>query len=184
MSTWTGTHSVEESHALERYTPKDITNAKDFNKEIQSIDRNQALNMVDKYKYKKQLMRTVFLAKQQEINHHLDSFENYLVARKDVESKTIALEAQKAIMVLEREQLDMMKNMGLSHSSEISDTLIKSGTMLTAKLEEVAESKMESEIKVNVIKSIRIVWEKTNCRIMESVDTYMEELSAKEKARI
>ena len=184
MSTWSGTVEHQESDALERYTPKDITNAKDFSKEIQRIEHNQALTLMDKYRYKKQLMRTVFIAKQQEVGHHLDSFENYLMARKDVESKTIALEAQKAIMVLEREQLNMMKSLGLSHSDEISNTLIKSGQMLTDRLREVEDSDMETDIKKMVYSNIRKVWEKTNTRILESVDTYMEELYAKERARI
>lgn len=183
MGTWTG-KSDYETDALERYTPKDITNAKDFSREIQQIENNQALTMVDKYKYKKQLMRAVFQAKQEEVSHHLDSFENYLMARKDVEAKTIALEAQKAIMTLEREQLEVMKNLGLSHTDEISNTLIKSGTMLTGKLREVEASDMDMDIKKMIMGNIRMVWDKTNSRILENVDTYMDELYAREKARI
>ena len=183
MSTWSS-NSHKETDALERYTPRDITNAKDFSREVQQIENNQALSIVDKYKYKKQLMRAVFFAKQQEVSHHLDSFENYLMARKDVEAKTIALEAQKAIMVLEREQLEVMKKMGLSHTDEIANTLIKSGTMLTDKLREVEASDMNPDIKGMIMKNIRTVWDKTNNRILENVDTYIDDLYAREKARI
>ena len=86
---------------LRTYSPRNITDEKDFARELQSIDSNQTLTVWDKFKYKKQLMRAVFTAKQREINGHLDSFENYLLARKDVEAKAITLEAQKAIMNLE-----------------------------------------------------------------------------------
>ena len=37
-------------------------------------------------------------------------------------------------MLLEKEQLKMMKEMGLSHSDEISNTLIKAGNMLMDKV--------------------------------------------------
>jgi hypothetical protein len=111
----------------------------------------------------------------------IESFENYLLARKDVEAKSITLEAQKAIMVLEKQQLEMMKAMGLSHSDEISETLIQAGSMLSEKLNKVEESDMPPEIKVSTIKNIRQVWDKTNRRIMESVDTYMDELYEREQ---
>ncbi|MBF9018479.1 MULTISPECIES: hypothetical protein [unclassified Oceanispirochaeta] len=184
MSTWTGNKANSDSEALARYTPKDITNSKDLGKELSQIERDQSLNFVDKYKQKKQLVRTALIAKQQEISHHLDSYENYLMARKDVESKAIALEAQKAIMVLEGQQLDLMKSLGLSHSDEIAATLIRSGEMLTSKIREVNASDMEDDIKKTIYSNIRQVWEKTNNRILESVDSYMEELYAREKARI
>lgn len=182
MSNWTTDRS--ENKDLERYTPKDLTDSKDFSKELHSIESNQTLSLMDKYRYKKQLMRTVYFAKQKEIAHHLDSYENYLMARKDVEAKAITLEAQKAIMVLEKEQLRMMKEMGLSHSEEISDTLIQAGTMLTNKLHEVEDSTMEPDIKAMTVKNIRRVWDKTNKRILESVDTYIDELYEKESRRI
>lgn len=168
------------SSALERYTPRDLTNQKDFARELQSIDNNQTLSFLDKRSSKKQLMRAVFMAKQDEINHHLDSFQNYLLARKDVESKTIALEAQKAIMILEKDQLQLMKDIGLSHSDEISNTLIKAGTMLTEKLKQVKDAPIEPEIKQMTMENIRTVWTKTNRRIMENVDTYMDELQERE----
>ena len=177
-----GNWSTENSNAgaLEKYTPRDLTNQKDFARELQSIDNNQTLTIMDKYKSKKQLMRAVYTAKQDEINHHLDSFQNYLLARKDVESKTIALEAQKAIMILEKDQLQLMKDIGLSHSDEISNTLIKAGTMLTEKLKQVQEAPIEPEIKQMTMENIRTVWTKTNRRIMENVDTYMDELQERE----
>ena len=186
MGTWTHDNRPEanEDAALARYTPKDLTNARDFTRELHSIDTNQTLTALDKYRYRKQLMRSVFAAKQKEIAHHLDSYENYLLARKDVESKTITLEAQKAIQRLEQEQLQMMKEIGLAHTNEISDTLIKSGTMLTAKLDEIESSGMLPEIKQMTLTNVRHVWNKTNTRIMESVDTYMDELYEKEKGRI
>ncbi|MCF6335414.1 MAG: hypothetical protein L3J12_06710 [Spirochaetales bacterium] len=167
--------------ALEKYTPRNLTNQTDFARELQSIDNNQTLTIMDKYKSKKQLMRAVYTAKQDEINHHLDSFQNYLLARKDVESKTIALEAQKAIMILEKDQLQLMKDIGLSHSDEISNTLIKAGTMLTEKLRQVEEAAIEPDIKKMTMENIRTVWTKTNMRIMENVDTYMDELQEREK---
>jgi len=182
MSGWTNSEPAERTE-LERYTPKDLTNAKDFTGELHSIDSNQTLTLMDKYRYKKQLMRAVYQAKQMEISHHLDSFENYLLARKDVEEKSIALEAQKAITVLEKQQLEMMKELGLSHSDEISDTLIKAGTMLTSKLEEIEESTMQDDIKKMTLDHVRRVWEKTNERIMQSVDTYIDDLYEKEKKR-
>jgi len=182
MGTWNEKGQQESGNrALERYERKDLTDDRQFTRELHAINTNQTLTALDKYKYKKQLMRTVFIAKQQEINHHLESFENYLLARKDVEAKSITLEAQKAIMVLESQQLEMMKAMGLSHSDEISETLIKAGNMLTDKLSKVEVSDMAPEIKVSTIKHIRQVWEKTNTRIMESVDTYMDELYEKER---
>jgi hypothetical protein len=181
MSTWN--NEKNEDREIERYTPKDLTNSSDFTRELHKIDANQTLSMLDRHRSKKQLMRAVFAAKQQEISHHLDSYSNYLLARKDVEGKSIALEAQKAIMVLEKDQLRMMQEMGLSQSDEISKTLIKTGTMLTSKLQEVEESAMEPEIKLMTLRNIRRVWEKTNDRIMESVDTYMDELKEKERGR-
>jgi hypothetical protein len=186
MATWTNgqENANMNENALQKYAPRDLTDNRDFSRELRDIDSNQTLTMLDKFRYKKQLMRAVFTAKQKEISHHLDSFENYLLARKDVESKTITLEAQKAIMVLEQQQLEMMKEMGLSHSNEISDTLIKSGNMLTGKIEEIEESSMLPEIKSMTLKSVRHVWEQTNKRILESVDTYMDELYEKERTRI
>ena len=181
MANWKSNNKATTE--VDRFTPKDLTNSKDFTKELHNIDSNQTLTVLDKYKYKKQLMRTIFAAKQMEIAHHLDSYQNYLMARKDVEGKTITLEAQKAIMLLEKEQLQMMKEMGLSHSDEISNTLIKAGNMLTDKLREVEGSTMEPDIKIMVLGNIRTVWTKTNNRIMESVDTYMDELYEKEKRR-
>lgn len=181
MSTWSNEKS--QSKEVERYTPKDLTNSREFTQELHKINANQTMSVVDKYRARKQLMRAVFAAKQQEISHHLDSYSNYLLARKDVEAKSISLEAQKAILVLEQEQLKMMKEMGLTHADEISDTLFKAGTMLTTKLEEVEESTMEPSIKIMTLKNIRHVWEKTNARIMESVDTYMDELREKEQRR-
>lgn len=182
MSSWTNPDSSERTE-LERYTPRDLTDSKDFTRELHSIDNNQTLTLVDKYRYKKQLMRAVYHAKQKEISHHLDSFENYLLARKDVEEKSIALEAQKAITILEKEQLEMMKDLGLSHSDEISDTLIKAGNMLTNKLEEIEQSTMKEDIKKMTLDHVRRVWEKTNERIMQSVDTYIDDLYEKEKKR-
>ena len=181
MNTWNNEKS--ENTDMERYSPKDLTNSREFTKELHSIESNQTLSFLDKHKSKKQLMRAVFAAKQQEISHHLDSYSNYLLARKDVEGKSIALEAQKAIMLLEKEQLKIMQEMGLSHSDEISKTLIRTGNMLTEKLQDVEESRMEPEIKLMTLKNIRRVWEKTNDRIMESVDTYMDELRDKERGR-
>lgn len=87
-------------------------------------------------------------------------------------------------MSLEKAQLEMMKEMGLSHSEEISDTLIKAGMMLTAKLEEIERSNIQKDIKTMTLRNVRHVWDKTNARIMESVDTYMDELYEKEKHRL
>lgn len=186
MATWSrDQENVDMSeNALQKYSPRDLTNSRDFSRELRDIDSNQTLTTMDKYRYRKQLMRAVFLAKQKEIAHHLDSYENYLLARKDVESKTITLEAQKAIMVLEQQQLDMMKEMGLAHSDEIASTLIKAGNMLTRKIEEIQDSSMLPEIKTMTLKNVRHVWEQTNQRILESVDTYMDELYEKERRRI
>ncbi|MBI9100473.1 MAG: hypothetical protein JEY91_18480 [Spirochaetaceae bacterium] len=55
--------------------------------------------------------------------------------------------------------------------------------MLTDKLREVEGSTMEPDIKIMVLGNIRTVWTKTNSRILESVDTYMDELYEKEKGR-
>lgn len=182
MSGWSNDNSMERKD-ISRYAPRDLTDSKDFTRELHAIDSNQTLTLLDKYKYKKQLMRAVFQAKQREIEHHLDSFENYLMARKDVEEKSIALEAQKAITGLEKEQLEMMKELGLSHSEEISNTLIKAGNMLTAKLREIEESNMKDEIKKSTLEYVRRVWDKTNERIMQSVDTYIDALYEKERKR-
>ncbi len=173
----------EEHSELARYAPKDLTNRQDFTRELHNIESDQTLTSLDKHRYKKQLMRAVFTAKQKEITHHLESYENYLLARKDVEAKAITLEAQKAIMSLEKEQLEMMKEIGLSHSEEISNTLIKAGRMLTAKLHEVENSEMLADIKQLTFRNVKQVWDKTNARIMESVDTYMDELYEKERTR-
>lgn len=186
MATWNHGKRQEEtdSQALARYTPKDLTDQQDFVQDLRAIDSNETLTALDKVRYKKQLMRAVYLAKQKEINHHLDSYENYLLARKDVESKTITLEAQKAIMTLEQQQLEMMKELGLAHSEEISNTLIKSGRMLTGKIVEIEESEMLPDIKQMTLKSVRHVWDQTNQRILESVDTYMDQLYEKERRKI
>ena len=182
MANWAS--NEKETRDLREYSPRNLTNDKDFAKDLRNIDSNQTLTVWDKYKAKKQLMRAVFSAKQQEINHHLDSFENYLMARKDVEAKAITLEAQKAIMHLEKDQLELMKNMGLSHSEEITSTLIKAAEMLTLKLEEVRKCHILPELKRMTVSNIRKVWEKTNNRILESVDTYMQELYEREEKRI
>jgi hypothetical protein len=181
MTGWT--HELNDVGALQKYSPTDLSDPRDFEKQLQGIDNNQSLTVLDKYKQKKQLMRAAFIVKQQEINHHLDSFENYMLARKDVEAKSITLEAQKAIMHLEREQLALMDKLGLTHSEEISDTLIKAGTLLTQKLEEVRKAKIEPEIKKMTMNNIRTIWEKTNKRILDSVDLYMDELQARERGR-
>lgn len=136
-----------KDNALMTRGPRDITDERNFTQEIQKIENNQALSMVDKFK-----------AKQQEINHRLDSYRNYLLARKDVEAKAITLEAQKAIMALESQQVQMMKDLGLDHSDEVSDTLIKAGTMLTRKLEEVSSSVMTDAIKQRTIDNIGRLW--------------------------
>lgn len=182
MAGWNSQDGNDQKE-LARYAPRDLTDSKDFARDLRAIDSDETLTQVDKYRYKKQLMRAVYQAKQLEIRHHLDSYENYLLARKDVEEKSIALEAQKAITLLEKEQLEMMKELGLSHSEEISNTLIKAGNMLTGKLEEVEQSKMTPEIKKETLRHVRKVWEKTNERIMQSVDTYIDELYEKEQRR-
>jgi gas vesicle protein len=87
-------------------------------------------------------------------------------------------------MELEKDQLQMMKEIGLSHSGEISDTLIKAGNMLTVKLQEIENSTMLPEIKKMTLENVRKVWDKTSNRIMESVDTYMDELYEKERRRL
>ncbi len=185
MATWNRDEKeVDLSEgALTRYSPRDLTDPRDFTRELQNIDMNPTLSQLDRMRSRKQLMRAVYMAKQKEIAHHLDSYENYLLARKDVEAKTITLEAQKAIMVLEQQQLDMMKQMGLSHSDEIAATLIKSGEMLTGRIEEIETSTMLPEIKAMTLKHVRHVWEQTSQRILESVDTYMDALYEKERSR-
>jgi hypothetical protein len=180
MASWTNENNDEKS-AVAKYMPRNITNTNEFSEELRRIENNQSVGFVDKYKFKKQLMRTYFMAKQKEIDGYLDTFENYLLAKKDVEVKSITLEAQKSIMALEKEQLEVMKKMGLSHTDEISNTLIKSGNMLTEKLEEVEKSDMRDDIKKMTIDNIRSVWNKANQRILDNVDTYMDELYEKER---
>ena len=157
----------------------DIVDQRNFARELQSIENNQAMGFTEKYKAKRQLMKSVLTAKQLEINHRLESYQNYLLAKKDVEAKSISLEAQKAVLQLEKQQIQMMKDLGLDHSAEISNTLIKAGNLLTEQLNEAANSRMEDEVKAMTIENIRKVWNRTNEKIMESLDTYMEELYIK-----
>jgi len=173
--------STNDENALMTRGPKDITDDRNFTVELQKIDTNQALNLLDKHRARKQLMKSVLQAKQQEINHRLDSYRNYLMARKDVEAKAISLEAQKAVMALEAQQLQMMKDLGLDHSDEVSDTLIRAGEMLTRKLDEVRTSIMSDTIKDRTIDAIERVWDRTNRKIMDSLDSYMDELYEKER---
>lgn len=173
----------KEIDAVAKYSPKDITNKKDFSRELNEIDNNREISFFDRYSAKKQLVRTYMLAKQKEIDNYLDTYVNYLLAKKDVESKAIALEAQKAILNLEKEQREMMSEIGLSNTEEIANTLIKSGTLLTDKINEVNSSNMDIEIKKNTLKNIRSIWDKTNERIMGSVDTYIDELSDRERRK-
>ena len=172
--------SDTKENALMTQGPRDIADDRNLTREIQQIEMNQALNIVDKFKAKRQLMKSVLRAKQQEINHRLDSYGNYLMAKKDVEAKAITLEAQKAIMTLERQQVQLMKDLGLDHSDEVSDTLIKAGNMLQQKMDEVRVSTMSDEIKQVTLSNIRRVWDRTNNRIMDSLDSYMDELYQKE----
>ncbi|RKX83655.1 MAG: hypothetical protein DRP70_14455 [Spirochaetes bacterium] len=173
--------STKEHNALISGGPKDITDDRNFTTELQKIQNNQALGFMDKFTAKRQLMKSVLQAKQQEINHRLDSYNNYLLAKKDVEAKAITLEAQKAIMALEHQQVQMMKELGLDHSDEVSDTLIKAGTMLQKKLDEVATSPMSDTLKEQTVGNIRRVWDRTNAKIMTSLDSYMDELEEKER---
>jgi len=182
VSSWSSKKDSEQK-AVAKYAPKNLTDPSDYQNELREIESNQALSVLDKYKAKKQLMNAVMQAKQQEINHHLDSYENYLLARKDVEARSISLEAQKAIMRLETEQLQMMKDLGLSHAQELADTLIEADKMLTRKLREIEESDINPEIKTSTLKNVMHVWEKTRNRILESVDTYIDELYEREKNR-
>ena len=73
--------------------------------------------------------------------------------------------------------------LGLAHSEEISNTLIKAGRMPTTKLLEIESSAMLDEIKTMTLKNVRRVWEKTRDRVMKSVDTCMDELYEKGKRR-
>ena len=57
MSGWTNQDPAERKE-LQRYTPRDLTDSKDFTQELHSIDNNQTLTLLDKYRYKKQLMRS------------------------------------------------------------------------------------------------------------------------------
>jgi hypothetical protein len=173
--------SAKEHNALMASGPKDITDDRNFTTELQKIQNNQALGFVDKFSARRQLMKSVLQAKQQEINYRLDSYNNYLMAKKDVEAKAITLEAQKAIMALEHQQVQMMKELGLDHSDEVSDTLIKAGNMLQSKLNEVASSSMADDLKERTIGNIRRVWDRTNDKIMTSLDSYMDELEEKER---
>ena len=172
--------SDAKENALMTQGPRDIADERNLTREIQQIEMNPSLNIVDKFKAKRQLMKSILHAKQQEINHRLDSYGNYLMAKKDVEAKAITLEAQKAIMTLERQQVQLMKDLGLDHSDEVSDTLIKAGNMLQQKLDEVRVSTMSDEIKQVTLSNIRRVWDRTNSRIMDSLDSYMDELYRKE----
>ena len=54
--------TVSEDAALAKYSPKDLTNTQDFSRELRAIDTDQTLTAVDKYRYRKQLMRAVFVA--------------------------------------------------------------------------------------------------------------------------
>ncbi len=173
--------SEVKENALMTKGPKDIADDRNLAREMQEIEMNMALSLVDKFKAKRQLMKSVLHAKQLEINHRLDSYGNYLLAKKDVEAKAITLEAQKAIMSLERQQVQMMKDLGLDHSDEVSDTLIKAGNMLQRKLNDVIESSMSEEIKQNTLTNIRRVWDRTNSKIMDSLESYMDELYEKER---
>jgi hypothetical protein len=51
------------------------------------------------------------------------------------------------LALIAKQQLDLMKSLGLSHSDEIAATLIRSGEMLTSKIREVNASDMEDDIK-------------------------------------
>jgi hypothetical protein len=163
------------------YKATNIVNPKDFSNELRNIENNQSLSFFDRAKAKKQLINTYLAAKQKEIDGHLDTFEKFLLAKKDVETKAITQEAQKAIMKIENENLKVMQDLGLSQAVEMAGTLIKSGTMLTEKLKEVKKSTMTPEIKKITMDQIREIWNKTNTRIRDSVDTYMTELTEKER---
>ncbi len=54
------------------------------------------------------------------------------------------------------------------------------GLLFTLIFLEVQNAPIEPEIKQMTMENIRTVWTKTNMRIMENVDTYMDELQQKE----
>ncbi len=52
------------------------------------------------------------------------------------------------------------------------------------KLREIEKSDMQPEIKQQTMENVRSVWEKANKRIMDSVDTYIDELYEKERKKL
>lgn len=171
------------SRPIDKYMPRDLSDQREISLQLSRVDNDQSLSLLDRWNFKKQLVRAYMQAKQQDISHQLETYENFLLARKDVEAKAIAQQAQNAIMHLEKQHIEMMAQVGLSNSEDISNTLIDAGRRLTKKLEEIADSDMTPEIKKMTTENVRKIWEKTNNRIMESVNTYIDELHDREKGR-
>ena len=64
-------------------------------------------------------------------------------------------------MQLEQDQLEMMKQIGLTHSNEVGNTLLQAGHMLTAKMREIESADLLPEITQQTLSNVRRVWEPT-----------------------
>mgnify|MGYP003563560871 CR=1 FL=1 len=168
---------------LDRYSPQNITDNKDLARQLREIEMNPGLGIVAKINAKRTLFKGVTQAKQMELHHHLESYENYLMARKDVEAKAISQEATRAILMLEMQYIQIMDSLGLEQNERLMDSLKKSGEMFTRKLEELSESDMLPELKVGIQQDYQAIYDKAKARIMASLDDYMNELSSKEGRR-
>lgn len=186
MSNWSKNSSEEREALVEvnkNWAPKKITDQEDLQRSLQDIEMNQAMNVVDKMKAKRQLFKSVFEAKQMELRHNMESYRNYLLARRDVEAKAITLEASKAITIIEGQFFTMMDEIGLVQDSKHMDTLRKAGEMYTTKLSELDDSPMLPQLKVQLQKQYQDIYDKTVARINGSLDEYIDELRRRDGRR-
>ena len=93
-----------------------------------------------------------------------------------MELKKIAMDAQNAILGLEKDHTELMADLGIRAHTEISEMLLTLGQITTKNLDAVRKAEIDDDLKAEVVGGIKTSFTKIYKRIMEGVDAYVEDI--------
>jgi len=143
---------------------------------LSEIDKIQNLTYLERRKLKKQIIKQFYEAREREIEQRLELFRATLLAKKDMELKKIAMDAQNAILGLEKDHTELMADLGIRAHTEISEMLLTLGQITTKNLDAVRKAEIDDDLKAEVVGGIKTSFTKIYKRIMEGVDAYVEDI--------
>ena len=143
---------------------------------LSEIDKIQNLTYLERRKLKKQIIKQFYEAREKEIEQRLELFRATLLAKKDMELKKIAMDAQNAILGLEKDHTELMADLGIRAHTEISEMLLTLGQITTKNLDAVRKAEIDDDLKAEVVGGIKTSFTKIYKRIMEGVDAYVEDI--------